>query len=363
MRIICTVTNDLNYDQRMIRICSTLVEAGYEVLLVGRQKADSKPLRQQNFQQHRLTCYFEKGKFFYLEYNIRLMFFLFGQQVDVINSIDLDSLLSGVIVGRLRGKKVVYDAHEYYTEVPELVNRPMTQAIWKFIANACIPRVDMAYTVCESLSKIFEQKYKKSFSVVRNVPFVRAFAAANAPQEHHILYQGALNEGRGLEQMIESMAYISDACLWLAGEGDLSKALRHLVQTKGLNERVKFLGYLSPEALWEVTQNATIGINLLENKGLSYYYSLANKAFDYIQAGIPSINMNFPEYQLINEQYATFVLIDDLEVETIANATNQLLKDHHYYQQIKENCSIARKELNWSKEKKKLLEVYARLLG
>ena len=61
-RIICTVTNDLNYDQRMIRICSTLVEAGYDVTLVGFIRKHSKPLTNKPFKQVRLPIVAEKGK-------------------------------------------------------------------------------------------------------------------------------------------------------------------------------------------------------------------------------------------------------------------------------------------------------------
>ena len=74
-KIVCTVTNDLNFDQRMIRICSSLQQGGYAVTLVGRVRENSQSLQQRIFQQKRLYCFFQKGKFFYAEYNIRLFFF------------------------------------------------------------------------------------------------------------------------------------------------------------------------------------------------------------------------------------------------------------------------------------------------
>ena len=76
--------------------------------------------------------------------------------------------------------------------------------------------------------------------------------------------------------------------LWLVGEGDLSVKLRELVKSYKLDQKVKFKGYLKPTELPEITAKATIGLNLLENTSLNYYYSLANKAFDYIQAEIPA---------------------------------------------------------------------------
>ena len=110
-RIYLTVTNDLTYDQRMNRICSSLASAGYAVTLVGRKKRGSAPLQDKPFQQKRLFCFFEKGKLFYLEYNLRLLLFLLFQRFNIVCAIDLDTIMPCLISARLRGKKIVYDAH------------------------------------------------------------------------------------------------------------------------------------------------------------------------------------------------------------------------------------------------------------
>nr|HPI55391.1 hypothetical protein [Chitinophagaceae bacterium] len=75
-RIVLTVTTDLNFDQRMIRIATTLANAGYDVLLIGRLKPNSKPLQDRTYRQKRLPVFFQKGPAFYTEYNLRLFFYL-----------------------------------------------------------------------------------------------------------------------------------------------------------------------------------------------------------------------------------------------------------------------------------------------
>jgi len=228
-RIICTVTNGLNYDQRMIRICTALSEAGHEVTLAGRRLAHSTSLQKRPFLQHRFRCFFNTGKFFYLEYNLRLFFYLIMSRFDVVNSVDLDTLLPGFLAARLKGKICIYDAHEFFTEVPEVVRRPMVQRVWSWLARQLIPRVKHAYTVCNSLASIFHEKYGTSFEVIRNVP-VRLqnspVTTKNGDGPFILLYQGALNEGRGLEEAIRAMAGLEGCELWLAGEGDLSAELR-----------------------------------------------------------------------------------------------------------------------------------------
>ena len=357
MKVICTVTTDLTYDQRMIRICTSLSQAGHQVMLVGRVLPNSKPLQNRNYQQYRLKCFFHKGKFFYLEYNLRLLIWLLTQKMDVLYAVDLDTLFPAFLVRKLRRIKLIYDAHEYFTETPEVTDRKFTKSIWEALAKRAIPSADACITVGTALADLMGKRYQQHFYVIRNVPFPQQIASVKKAEPPVLLYQGALNEGRGLEEMINAMPYFKNVQLWLAGEGDLSQQLRQQVQDLQLEEQVHFLGYVQPHDLRKITLQASVGLNLLQNKGLSYYYSLANKAFDYIQAEVPSINMAFPEYIALQQAYETFELVDNLETETLVKAVQNLLSDAENYRQRLENCRHAKQFLHWEKEEKVLLEL------
>jgi glycosyltransferase involved in cell wall biosynthesis len=370
-KIIFTVTNDLTYDQRMQRICTTLAEADYDVLLVGRRLANSKKLEPFSFQTKRLYCFFTKGAKFYAEYNIRLFLFFIFNRFDAICSIDLDTILSGFYAAKWKRKIQIYDAHEYFTEVPELVERPKVKAIWERIADKTIPNIRYAYTVGEGLQRIFTERYGVPFGVFRNVPFTikkdletaeiqRVIDIYNLQKTDKkvILYQGALNDGRGIEETIKAMLSIENAELWLAGEGDLSKYLRQLTKDLKLENKVKFLGFILPNDLKAITQLSDIGLNLLKNKGLSYYFSLANKCFDYIQAEKPALHRNFPEYQAINDTFEIGILLTNLQSETIVNSLKILLDNPLKYNELKENCRKAKTVYTWEKEGAKLVDFY-----
>lgn len=360
--IICTVTNDLTYDQRMQRICRSLAQAGYRVTLVGRKKTDSRPLQEEPFQQVRLSCFWEAGKLFYLEYNLRLLAYLLSHPFDIICAVDLDTILPAVAASRIRGKPCVYDAHEYFTEVPEVIRRPAVKRVWEAVARLTIPNLRYAYTVGPALALIFEQRYGITFQIIRNLPERRPLLpATKLPETPILLYQGALNEARGLECAIEAMQYIDGAELWLAGEGDLSQELRQLARRMKVQHKVRFLGFVQPRELAKLTARAYIGLNLLENKGLSYYYSLANKAFDYIQAGIPSIHMDFPEYRRLNEKEEVFVLLSQLDPRRLARLVQLLLEEKSIYQKLRNNCLIAREIYVWEKEEEALLDFYRQI--
>jgi glycosyltransferase involved in cell wall biosynthesis len=362
-RIIFCVTNDLSYDQRMQRICRSLIEAKYEVLLVGRVKPDSKGLTDLGFPVKRLNCFFTKGKLFYLEYNLRLLIYLFTINYDIGGAIDLDTIIPVYIASKLKGKKTSFDAHEYFEEVPEVTNRPLTKWIWKTIGRLLIPKMNTCYTVGNCLAELFKQKYNVDFGVIRNMPLEKNFENINKPlmATAYILYQGALNEGRGLEQMILAMKSLPQYKFLLAGEGDHSIKLRALTKDENVEDRVIFLGYQNPIDLDNYTAGAYVGLNLLENNGLSYYYSLANKCFDYIQFGVPVINMDFPEYRKLNEEFEVALLLKTLNIEKIVSSLEQLFEDINLHHKLRSNCLKARVIWNWDMESKNLIDIYSQI--
>lgn len=358
--VIFTVINDLRSDQRMEKICGSLQSAGYLVTLLGRELPDSPALKKQPYQQVRLKCIFTKGKLFYAEYNLRLWFWLRKNIFDIYSAVDMDTLWPVISAGKKWNKPVVFDAHEYFSEVPEVIHRASVHRFWKYWEQKWIPQVQAAYTVSGSLAKIFSEKYKIPFSLIRNVPRYLKPEIHMPAQEKFILYQGALNKGRGLESLIEAMQNIP-CILKIAGEGDLSSSLRARVQELKLEDKVFFLGFIPPSELKFLTQQAYIGYNVSEPLGQSYYYSLNNKYFDYIMAGLPSVINDFPEYRAHEAEYETGVLIESAEVKSIIEACSKLLSDTELYIRLRNNCLKAAAVWNWEEEEKKILKIYENL--
>ncbi|MDJ0366975.1 glycosyltransferase [Hymenobacter sp. H14-R3] len=378
-RLVFAVTTDLSYDQRMQRICGSLAQAGYAVLLVGWQRPGSVPLAPQPYAQHRLRGWFQHGKLFYLEYNLRLLLYLLGQRAAAWACADLDAALPTWLRARLGGQPFVYDAHELFTEVPEVVARPRVQRAWQWVENFVVPRAQLRYTVGPALARLFAQRHPGCpFGVVRNVPINETQVSdyqlldKSANPASTLLYQGALNVGRGLAELLAALPQVP-ARLVICGEGDCSAALRQQAARLGLlaagaypGGQAEFRGYVLPAELRVLTAQATVGIMLLENTGLSYYYSLANKFFDYVQAGIPQLCIDFPEYRALNEQYEVAELVPDLHPATLAAALARLLPGGQpgpHYHRLAANCRRARAEWSWQQEAKTLVQLYADLLN
>ncbi len=359
--IIFTVTNDLNFDQRMQRIASCLSNNGYQVRLVGVKRSHSSPFESSLFSHNRLLCFFLKGPIFYIEYNIRLFLFLLFAKADIICAIDLDTILPCLLVSAIRNKKRVYDAHEFFTEQKEIISRPAIQSIWKKIEQFSIPYFKNGYTVNSHLALLYKEQYGVQYEIIRNIPFRYTLESAeNQTNKKFILYQGAVNEGRCFEQLIPAMKWVN-AQLIIAGDGNFMDQTKKLISFYKLENKITLLGLIKPLELRKLTQKAHIGITLFESHGINQYYSLANRFFDYMMAGIPQICVNYPLYKEMNDLYSIAYLIPDTHPLSIGEALNKLLDDDVLYASLKQKCLEARNTLHWENESTKLVEFYSKL--
>lgn len=354
--MVFTVTNDLVTDQRMHRIVSAFAEAGYKVKLVGRQLQGSSSASELGFPVKRFRCFFNKGKLFYAEYNLRLLLWLLFQPFDCLWSVDCDTAWPARVVSAVRKKPWVFDAHELFSMVPEVIDRKKVQRFWQRTEKMAFSRASLSITVGPALADWFEREYGRKVEVVRNVPSLTRALPYRPDADKFVLYQGALNKGRGLENLIKAMHTVNSKLL-LAGEGDLSRQLRQMVAAEGLQEKIVFLGKLPPAALPELTSRAWVGYNVSEPMGLSYRLSLNNKFFDYAHAGLPSLINPFEEYVKLNEAFEVG-LITEPNPASISQNLQYLLSDEQAHLRLSQNCLKAREIWNWENEKMQLLTIF-----
>ncbi len=357
------VINDLSSDQRIHRIASSLQASGWKVLVVGRRLPHSLPLLPRSYGTKRMKLWFQRGKWFYLEYNVRLFLLLLFRKVHLINANDLDTLLACTLISKVKQIPLIYDAHELFTEVPELIHRPRTQHIWLKIEQWLIPKVHAAYTVNESLSQIYYQRYRIPFSVVRNLPSKRVIPNTTIKKNtlrRRLIYQGSLNVGRGLELMIESMAHLEGYELWIVGRGDIESQLKNTLKHISFADRIDLIGFVPFEKLPELTVQAHLGLSLEEDMGANYRFASPNKLFDYIQAGIPVLVSDLPEMRKLVQQHRVGeVLINEERTSSkLADKIRSICENEEKYSDYKRQCEKAAEELHWEKESLSLLSIY-----
>lgn len=365
MTNICfSVTNDLTSDQRVHRIISSLVQSGASVTLIGRKKWDSMPLEPRKYMTHRLDLLFEKGFLFYAFFNFRLfLYLLFKRNTNILVANDLDTLPANYLVSKIRGINLVYDSHEYFTEVPELIDRETVRSIWLRIEKMILPKLRFAYTVSSPIADAYKSKYGIDFEVIHNYPLrkkdIIPFDLPFHPGGDKLLiYQGAVNVGRGLELVIDAIEGMQHVKLIIAGDGDIRRSLEKRVFGKGLENKIFFVGKIPLEKLHSLTRQADAGISLEEDLGLNYRFAMPNKLFDYIQAGIPVLVSSLPEMRKVVEKYKIGMIADTREINEIRRMITTLLFDEDARKSWKAGIDQAARELCWENEEHRLLEIF-----
>lgn len=366
--VFMSVSNDLLTDRRVDRSCLALLEHGFSVKLVGRRfsRSDCRTLSGRVYQTERMYLFFKRKALFYAELNLRLFLKMLVSGADLFYANDTDTLLAAYWAARIRKKQLFFDAHELFPEVPELQGRHRVKRVWERIEKMVLPQIAKkknwgAMTVCQSISDYYAERFGLKMSVVRNVPNYKE--PLPKTKEHGkpyvLLYQGALNKGRGIEQMITAMEWLPDCRLDIIGEGDLCDSLFQLTNTLAWKDRIRFLGRKTPQELELFTPTADLGLVLLENCGLSYYYSLPNRIGDFVMAGVPVMASDFPEIRNVVSRYNVGTLVDEsvfenFSAQTLASKVIEFLQQWNSITQTeKEDCFFrARKDLNWEMEKK-----------
>lgn len=365
-KVIVSVINDLVTDQRVEKTCMLLTEMKFEVTLVGRVLKDSMPMPIKPYATKRMHLLFEKGPLFYAEYNIRLFLLLLFRKADLLVSNDLDTLLPNYLIHRLKKIPIVYDSHELFTETPEVIHRKFVKSVWEKIESSIFPKLENTITVSGSIAEIFSKKYEVDVKVVRNIPpkrniqIIKTRKELSLPENKNILIlQGSgINIQRGAEELIDAMQYIENTLLLVIGGGDVIPNLKIQAENLKLESKVWFLPKQPIQSLMQYTLNTDLGLTLDKDTNLNYRYSLPNKLFDYIHAGIPVLASPLVEISKIITQYNIGTVIENHDPKHIAEKIESVLNNEKQLLVWKENLKFAAEDLTWEKEKQVLQKIY-----
>jgi len=360
---IVSVINDLVTDQRVDRACKALIKCGYGVLLVGRVLPNSLPVNKRTYKTKRMKLLFTQGPLFYIEFQFRLFFLLLFRKKQLLYANDLDTLLPNFLISKISSSKLIYDSHELFCEVPELINNPKKQKAWKTLERWIFPYLKNIITVNKSIAEIYEKEYGKPLHIVRNIPTYHPVKETLTRKdlnldEHKkiVILQGAgINIQRGAEEAVQAMQYVQNTILLIVGSGDVIEQLKSMRQELKIEDRVIITGKVPYERLAQYTRLADLGLSLDKDTNLNYRYSLPNKLFDYIHAGLPLIVSPLFEISQIVKQYQIGIIINNHDPKHIAQCISTALEDKEQYSTWKKNLLVAQKELNWSSEEKELL--------
>lgn len=288
---------------------------------------------------------------------------------DLYHSNDLNTLPQGILSAKVRfkKKKLVYDSHEVQTSRTGYNPKKI-----KLIEAFFLRFVDQMIVENHTRAKFNEELYGFYPEVLHNYPFVKEsnqqdekvdlHAILNLhPEEKILLYQGGIQEGRGLEKVIEAVPFIKEGTVVFIGDGKIKTKLMQLVNDMQLGHRVKFLSKVPVEQLPQYTVNGYLGFQVLNNICFNHYSASSNKLFEYMMAGVPVIACSFPEIQKVVELNNTGICVDSHDPQSIAKGVNELVANQELRDQLSANSLVASEKYNWRNEEEILLDIYSKL--
>ncbi len=362
-RILVAVINDLSTDQRVHKICLSLQSLGHEPVLVGRKLPSSQAVSR-SYSTERMRLLFTKGALFYAFFNFRLFWKFLFKKCDVIYANDLDTLLACFMVSRIRRKSLIYDSHECFTEVPEIQGR-FSRKVWLRIEKWIFPKLTHVITVNQSIADFYKERYGKELYIMRNIPLSgqsferKSRTELNLPMDQKIIIlQGSgINVDRGAEELVEAMSELNNVLCLIVGGGDVVDLLKKKVKELKLTDRVVFKPRMPYEDMMAYTACADLGLSMDKDTNLNYRFSLPNKIFDYIKAGIPVFSSNLPELKRVIETYNIGSLFESHDPKKLAESLSEFLNDDEKLQLCKQNTAKAVKALSWENEAEALSKI------
>jgi glycosyltransferase involved in cell wall biosynthesis len=301
---------------------------------------------------------------FYFKFSCILFWKILITKADFIFAEDIYTLPFAVIIGKLKRAKVIYDSREVYTHLAGLNKRKNLQGILSRIEKIFIKGVYKIVTTGELDSQYIEKEYNiENTIVIRNLPpYTKIENPFDFRKHYHLsreikilLYQGVILHGRGLKSIFDLLNDLDNCVLIIIGGGEYSEYYMKLSVEKNLGKKVFFFGKITQSELLNYTAGADIGLSVIENLSLSYYYALPNKMFEYILTGVPVLASNFPQMKAVIDNYKVGLYIDPENLQEIKETLNLLLNDDVFRNKLKKNCLDVASELNWEKEIEKLL--------
>ena len=297
---------------------------------------------------------------------------------DIIHAHDTETLDVAGSVGRALGVPVVYDGHELWLE---RVRRDRSALYWSLtrwyygrVERRFLPLAAAWITVSAPIARHLERTYGlDDVAVVPNYPDL---AAPSAPRDLRslpgaegivadaplVLYVGNATAGRGLEQLVAAMARIPGAHLALLGAAGHPELVLREARRRGVEERVHVLPRVPTEEVVAYATSATVGVSPVPPTSLSYRYSLPNKLFQYMQAGLPVVASDFPQVREVIEETGAGITVDARNVDALAGAIRTYTEDaERSATDGGRGREAVRRRFNWSAAEALLLAIYRRV--
>jgi glycosyltransferase involved in cell wall biosynthesis len=369
-------------DPRVLKEANALGRNGYEVLVAAWNRSGKAPHVQsskwfkivhfppplpKNFSKLPMPLKVQIKAKCLFSFSIRTIKFALKGEWDIFYAHDLDTLHIGVFLKIRKRKILIYDSHEYYSDL-------MSDNMGKWAAKPTLywekmlyRNIDLIITVNDILAEKFRKKHKK-VRVIRNAVDLRLF---DATPEHHstdnnvpvVIYIGGITKSRGIREFVLSKKYLKNPAVYqIIGHGTLKHTIERIIENEEL-DGVNILPWIEFGKVPYYIKRADIGVMPYQPVP-NYFHVTPTKMFEYIAGGLPVVATNLPEIKQVIDNCKCGLFIDSTKPRDIAKKLDYLIEHPEESRQMgKRGRKYVEEHFNWRDEEDKLKIILATLLG
>jgi len=377
MKVCILTTVHGKFDDRIFYKEAKSLTKAHEVLLIA---PDEEEMSKEVDGVRIVTVKKPKSKFLHPITMWRVFKAGFEQDCDVYHCHEPSSLFVCAILKVLRGKKLIYDAHEHY---PSLIaedslfpdfSRPLVRFFADVEERVLVRFADVVITVNESLQKRYEQ-IGKGASIIYNFPDLKTFnpdkkndrLEKKYAHNRIVIYEGGLSRNRGLDKFLLALPKVKEMVPYvkflgvgkLFDTGEFGKWIEDYLEKQKLHETFEMIGWKPYEEVVNYLNISDVGMILFQPTHYNNLIGLPIKLFEYMACGLPVVASNFPEISSVVKEADCGILVDPTDVDEIADAIIYMLEHPEEAEKMSENGRRAVEEkYNWERMEARLLELY-----
>jgi glycosyltransferase involved in cell wall biosynthesis len=310
--------------------------------------------------------------FFYAWLYVKMLWRGFKIPFDAVHCHDLDTLPLGFVLGKLKRKPIVYDAHESF---PDMLEGSVPRAIQNGLASLetfLIRRIDLLITVGEKLRRHFAQRGVRRSVVVGNWKrlgeFARTAGQALEVRRRLGIPDGALAvvcvtqllKDRKIEELLAALEERPGVWLILGGKGILEK---RVTEAATMNPRIVYVGFASGKQIADYTCAADIVYYGFDPRNPNARFSAPNKLYEALAAGRPLITGDFGEIADVVREAQCGIVLPEYSADEICRALDVLADSGTRSRMAGNAGQFGQTSFNWEKGEVILHGEYSHFLG
>ena len=270
----------------------------------------------------------------------------------------------------------IYDAHDFYSQLEDDATISSYWRRWVMpfellVERLCVRRAAAVVTVNDGIAQLMRERFGCEPIIIRNAHDSRLDVDVDQTireviglreDEFLIVSVGNWKPGMAIEEAIKAIGSLP-ARYHLAFLGGGFPCYGALAGAHGAPGRVHVLSPVAPNQVVPFIRTANAAIVLYYETSVDYLYSLPNRFFQPIAAGVPLLYPPLPEIRRLAERYGVGVMINPKDPVEIADGARKLAEDAPLLNSPKAGLVKAKEELTWQHEEVELANIVTKLIG